>query len=148
MAKAKSTSGGKTSRAKTNPTPSEQTTPVTAASAPDVKAPVETTPIGIAAEARVPAVQARVTPEPKVILEPKVIPEPKLTPEPRKIEMVKSEPRKNVVAINRAPVNLEDEIRRRAYELYQQRGNAAGSEAEDWLKAEREVRKRYQQHSA
>ena len=38
-------------------------------------------------------------------------PEAKLTPEPRKkIEVVKSEPRRVV------PINLEDEIRRRAYE--------------------------------
>jgi hypothetical protein len=53
--------------------------------------------------------------------------------------MVKTEPRKNVI-----PINLEDEIRRRAYELYVQRGSQSGSEAEDWLTAEREVRQRYQ----
>jgi hypothetical protein len=38
-----------------------------------------------------------------------------------------------------APLNLEEEIRRRAYELYQQRGCEAGHEDEDWLVAEREV---------
>jgi hypothetical protein len=62
--------------------------------------------------------------------------------------MVKTEPRKNVVPINRSssnlPINMEDEIRRRAYELYLQRGTASGSEAEDWLTAEREVRQRHQ----
>jgi hypothetical protein len=63
--------------------------------------------------------------------------------EPRKLEVVKSEPRKNVV-----PINLEDEIRQRAFELYQQRGSGAGSQAEDWLAAEREVRLRYRQQSA
>jgi hypothetical protein len=64
----------------------------------------------------------------------------------RKLGVVKSEPRKNVVV----PINLDDEIRRRAYELYQQRGSGAGHEAEDWFAAEREVRERYQQqqHSA
>jgi hypothetical protein len=46
------------------------------------------------------------------------------------------------------PINLEDEIRRRAYELYQQRGAAPGSEAEDWLAAEREVRQRYKQQQS
>ncbi len=45
------------------------------------------------------------------------------------------------------PINLEDEIRRRAYELYQQRGGAPGSEAQDWLAAEREVRQRYNSSS-
>src|SRR5882762_9992079 len=59
-------------------------------------------------------------------------------PEPRKLEMVKTEPRKNVVV----PIKLEDEIRRRAYEIYVQRGSVPGSEAEDWLTAEREVRQR------
>jgi hypothetical protein len=69
----------------------------------------------------------------------------KLTPEPRKLEMVKTEPRKNVVV----PIKLEDEIRRRAYEIFVERGSIPGSESEDWLTAEREVRRRYQkQHSA
>ena len=34
---------------------------------------------------------------------------------------------------------LEDEIRRRAYELYEQRGREDGHELEDWLRAEEEV---------
>ena len=33
----------------------------------------------------------------------------------------------------------EDTIRRRAYELYLQRGGQAGSETEDWLHAEAEL---------
>jgi hypothetical protein len=72
--------------------------------------------------------------------------EVKKAPEPRKMEVVRSEPRKN--AAPPTPINLEDEIRRRAYELYQQRGNASGSEAEDWLTAEREVRQRYRQQQS
>lgn len=68
--------------------------------------------------------------------------------EPRKMEVVRSEPRKNGAAPNLLPINLDDEIRRRAYELYQQRGTASGSEAEDWLTAEREVKQRYHQQSA
>jgi hypothetical protein len=38
--------------------------------------------------------------------------------------------------------NVEDEIRLRAYELYQQRGNATGNEREDWLTAEHKVKAR------
>ena len=56
---------------------------------------------------------------------------------------------------NRAPVNLEEEIRRRAYELYLERrataGADSGDENQDWLIAEREVRSRdggQEQHSA
>ena len=44
--------------------------------------------------------------------------------------------------------NLEEEIRRRAYELYEQRGATPGQDHEDWLVAEREVLARYQQQSA
>ena len=58
-------------------------------------------------------------------------------------EMVKSAPRPSVV-----PFSLEEEIRRRAYELYAQRGFSTGSETDDWLVAEREILDRYQEHRA
>jgi Protein of unknown function (DUF2934) len=58
-------------------------------------------------------------------------------------EVRKTDTRKNVI-----PINLEDEIRRRAYELYQQRQPSAGSEVDDWFTAEREIMQRYHQHSA
>lgn len=32
--------------------------------------------------------------------------------------------------------NLEEEIRRRAYEIYQERGRQDGRDVEDWLRAE------------
>ena len=38
--------------------------------------------------------------------------------------------------------NLEEQIRRRAYELYLERGSTPGGESDDWLIAEREVRSR------
>jgi hypothetical protein len=34
---------------------------------------------------------------------------------------------------------LEERVRRRAYELYVQRGNQSGSEFDDWLQAEEEI---------
>ncbi|MGA2355774.1 MAG: DUF2934 domain-containing protein [Terriglobales bacterium] len=44
------------------------------------------------------------------------------------------------------PINLEEQIRRRAYELYLQRRAAgeseSGNESQDWLMAEREIRAR------
>lgn len=40
---------------------------------------------------------------------------------------------------------LEDEIRRRAYEIYLERNGSPGDEHQDWLIAEREVRARHQQ---
>jgi hypothetical protein len=44
--------------------------------------------------------------------------------------------------------NLEEEIRRRAYELFQERGGDHGRHHEDWLRAEAEVRARYANRSA
>jgi Protein of unknown function (DUF2934) len=123
MTRSKSVSGSKANR--TNPNlKQEQANPGGPASIPDVKAVAAQTPAEIVAEA-------------------------KAAPGPRKLEAVKTEPRKNVVVpINRVPNNLEDEIRRRAYEIYLQRGPASGSEAEDWLTAEREIKQRYHQQSA
>ena len=36
--------------------------------------------------------------------------------------------------------NIEEEIRKRAYELFEARGGAEGHELEDWLRAEEEIR--------
>jgi hypothetical protein len=41
------------------------------------------------------------------------------------------------------PINLEEEIRRRAYQLYEERGCTPGHENDDWLFAEREILSRY-----
>ena len=46
------------------------------------------------------------------------------------------------------PFSLEEEIRRRAFELYEQRGASFGSETDDWLVAEREILDRYQERRA
>jgi hypothetical protein len=61
----------------------------------------------------------------------------------RKPEIVRSEPRANLV-----PINIDDEIRRLAYLLSERRGFEPGHEAEDWTAAEREIRQRYHQQSA
>ncbi|HZQ23419.1 MAG TPA: DUF2934 domain-containing protein [Terriglobales bacterium] len=54
------------------------------------------------------------------------------------------EAKRNVI-----PINIEEEIRRRAYELYQERGYADGHASDDWVRAEREVLARYgEQQSA
>ncbi len=37
---------------------------------------------------------------------------------------------------------LEYQIRRRAYELYEERGREDGHEEEDWLRAEEEIREK------
>jgi hypothetical protein len=35
--------------------------------------------------------------------------------------------------------NLEEQVRKRAYELYLERGGQGGSDRDDWLKAEAEI---------
>jgi Protein of unknown function (DUF2934) len=35
--------------------------------------------------------------------------------------------------------NLEEDIRRRAYELYEERGREDGHDLDDWLRAEAEI---------
>jgi Protein of unknown function (DUF2934) len=129
MARSKSIPGGKTNR-------SNKEKPVTnsAGESSEVKT--------IAAESIV-AEHARESAAEKVTTEAKVTPTLRANSEPRKMEVMKTDSRKNLV-----PINLEDEIRRRAYELYQQRGSASANEADDWLAAEREVRQRYRQQSA
>jgi hypothetical protein len=53
----------------------------------------------------------------------------------------------NVPKIRRSveTINLNEEIRRRAYEIYLERGRAAGDEHQDWLIAEREIRARHRE---
>ena len=46
---------------------------------------------------------------------------------------------------NAQTINLDEEIRRRAYELYLERGGAPGDQHQDWLTAEREILARRQQ---
>jgi len=122
MARAKSTSG-KANRTNTN---KEQTGVNNPSGVPEVNAVAEAAPTDIQQE-------SKIAPETK--------PENKL--EKKIFEVRKPELRKNVV-----PINVEEEIRRRAFELYQQRQPGSGSEAEDWLTAEREVMQRYRQQSA
>ena len=53
------------------------------------------------------------------------------------------EARLEAVPASKVPVrNLEEEIRRRAYELYLQRAGTPGNPSQDWLVAEQEVQSR------
>jgi len=126
MARQKSTSGSKTPGTKKKEEVSVPASPVVAAVNPPV----------------VRAVSEEVKPESMVTVESAKVAERKVV-EAKPFEVRRPEPRKNVV-----PINLEEEIRRRAYELYQMRGAGSGNEAEDWLVAEREVLQRYHQQSA
>lgn len=61
-------------------------------------------------------------------------------PKREEIETMKADTgAKPVVA---EPANVEEEIRKRAYELFEARGREEGHEFEDWLRAEEEIRGR------
>jgi len=47
---------------------------------------------------------------------------------------------KEINSISQPVSDLEEQIRARAYELYEQREEGSGSEVEDWLQAESEIR--------
>lgn len=57
-----------------------------------------------------------------------------------------AKPAKSKIALmeptNRSVADMEEAIRARAYELYEQRGREHGHAEEDWLRAEQEVRDR------
>jgi len=53
--------------------------------------------------------------------------------------------RKNGGSAGTTPIDLEAQIRQRAYEIYEERGCTAGNEHEDWVRAEREILARYNQ---
>ena len=55
------------------------------------------------------------------------------------------EPKKNTAPVS---IDLQGEIRRRAYEIYEQRGRVPGFEQEDWATAEREVLARHNQQQS
>jgi hypothetical protein len=66
--------------------------------------------------------------------------QPETKSEVRAVKKSLSEVRKNLV-----PINLDEEIRRRAYELWEQRGYESGHEDEHWRLAETEILSRYNQ---
>lgn len=140
MARIKSTSGkgNRTGKAQNNlPNP---------ASIPDVSAAPVTEATSAEVKPEAPAalaVKSATGPETKPESKPETRPETRPEATTKMFEVRKPDIRKNVV-----PINLEDEIRRRAYELYQQRGPGAGNAADDWFTAEHEVMQRYRQHSA
>ncbi len=53
--------------------------------------------------------------------------------------MARDTEKKPPTSVQGEPQTLEEDVRRRAYELYEERGREDGHEVEDWLRAEEEV---------
>jgi hypothetical protein len=64
-------------------------------------------------------------------------PHPKF--ERKEIKSMKEVPR-TTLAATAEPPNIEEEIRNRAFELFEARGRSEGHELEDWLRAEEEIK--------
>lgn len=56
-----------------------------------------------------------------------------------KVTVKKSTTKKTNANRGESAVDLEEQIRRRAYDLYEQRGREDGHDIEDWLQAEAEL---------
>lgn len=53
-----------------------------------------------------------------------------------------------VTTVTTRTVDIQDAIRERAYEIYEQRGGQHGADLEDWVRAEREVLERFRGRTA
>jgi len=65
-----------------------------------------------------------------------------MSPKPKRIGRTKAQATSTGAATAKIQVGNsapEEEIRRRAYEIYLERGEQPGRELEDWLQAEREL---------
>jgi hypothetical protein len=78
------------------------------------------------------------TPKNGAAVENQVVAATETQPQIKELKKPTPEVRKNVF-----PINLDEEIRRRAYELWEQRGHEPGHETEHWLLAETEILTRY-----
>jgi len=56
--------------------------------------------------------------------------------------------RKKLGSTAPTPIDLEDQIRMRAYEIWEEHGRLPGTEEEDWKQAEREIHARHDQQFA
>jgi DUF2934 family protein len=66
-------------------------------------------------------------------------PKPQKQPNPKIVVGPKSAPAKITMMAGTVP--LQDQIRQRAYELYESRDRGPGQDVQDWLRAEQEISK-------
>ena len=59
----------------------------------------------------------------------------------KKVKKTKKVAEESTIPIT--PEKLEEEIRKRAREIFLERGDASGDALTDWLKAEKEIKKKY-----
>jgi Protein of unknown function (DUF2934) len=62
--------------------------------------------------------------------------------------MTQDNTRKTLTMTGAQPQNLEEQIRRRAYELYETCGREDGHDFDDWLRAEEEITRQKARTSA
>jgi Protein of unknown function (DUF2934) len=70
------------------------------------------------------------------------------TPSSKQVISMSEATLKKVGATTPTPIDLEEQIRLRAYEIWEENGRLEGTEEEDWKQAEREVHARNEQQFA
>ncbi len=86
-----------------------------------------------------PKASRRATPTPTTNPEPKTVQRAD-SPEPKRSTVVEMPSQQApTLPAHHTPRNAEEEIRRRAYELYEQEGRQHGRDREHWLRAEAEI---------
>lgn len=50
---------------------------------------------------------------------------------------------KDIATVTTRTVDIQEAIRERAFQLYQERGGQHGADLEDWVRAEREINERF-----
>jgi hypothetical protein len=63
------------------------------------------------------------------------------TPNRKRISEIRATPSQMETGVSVVNSTREEEIRRRAYEIYLERGEQPGREPDDWFQAERELKR-------
>lgn len=141
---ARKTNGSAVRSKKTVPAPAESVSPVPAAAqvstelsanVPVAKTPVAVTPATATPVTVTPAVATPVAATPVTVT--------RAAPNGNKPSVTISSTTPSVTKLNGNGSNLDEEIRRRAYELFLQRNGKGGDPNRDWLAAENEVKARH-----
>jgi hypothetical protein len=67
--------------------------------------------------------------------------DPKAQKQPKAIAVVAPKSSSDKLAMKPVAVPSQDQVRERAYELYESRGREPGQDEQDWFRAERELLK-------
>jgi glutathionylspermidine synthase len=77
-----------------------------------------------------------------------VTPQSETATAPSSVQREAASDGQHIPGMNREWNNIQEEIRQRAYELYEERGRQEGYEHQDWVRAEEEILAKYQKEKS